>query len=70
MLQMPLTLSLSPSDGERVFKGQVRGLPVNPMFVIGKWYGPFRHLLQACRERARALPHVRRDLAPRARSNP
>jgi hypothetical protein len=70
MLQMPLTPSLSPSDGKRVFEGQVRGLPVNPLLVIGKWYGPFRHRLQACRERARALPSAPRDLAPRARSNP
>ena len=38
MLQTPLTPSLSPSDGERVAEGRVRGLPANPLIVIGKWY--------------------------------
>src|ERR1017187_4907894 len=38
MHQTPLTPSLSPSDGERVAEGRVRGLPANPLIVIGKWY--------------------------------
>src|ERR1017187_7887205 len=38
MLQTPLTLSLPPSDGERGAEGRVRGLPANPIIVIGKWY--------------------------------
>src|ERR1035441_8051015 len=37
MHQTPLTPSLSPSDGEWA-EGRVRGLPANPLIVIGKWY--------------------------------
>ena len=38
MLLTTLTPSLSPSDGERLAEGRVRGLPGNPLVVIGKWY--------------------------------
>jgi hypothetical protein len=38
ILQTPLTPSLFASDEEKVAEGQVRGLPVNPLVVIGKWY--------------------------------
>ena len=38
MLKPPLTPALSPSDGERVAKGRVGGVPANPLIIIGKWY--------------------------------
>src|ERR1039457_3570930 len=38
MLLTTLTPSLSPSDGERLAEGRVRGLPGNPLVVIGKLY--------------------------------
>src|ERR1017187_6896099 len=37
IVQTPLTPSLSPSDGERVAEGRVRGLSANTPSVIGNW---------------------------------
>src|ERR1035441_5465928 len=36
ILDTPLTPSLSPSKGERGAEGRRRGMPANPLIVIGK----------------------------------
>jgi hypothetical protein len=58
IVQTPLTPSLSPSDGERVAEGRVRGLSANTPIIIGNWYytrSSPRHLSVLCGFASRCL---------------